>query len=123
MSLQHCSPFASHGAAPPFGGRSEIQAPATTPRSHARIDVMAEVTMRRLGKLGFRVRLFDLSPVGCKAEFVDRPDFGEQVRIKFDGMESIEGSICWIAGAKAGVRFVRPIHDAVFASLLERLKG
>jgi hypothetical protein len=38
-------------------------------------------------------------------------------------MESLEGTICWIAGAKAGIRFCRPIHDAVFALLLARLDG
>jgi len=94
---------------------------APVPRGHDRVDVEAEVTLRRAGKIAFRVRLFDLSPVGCKAEFVDRPELGEQVRIKFEGMESLEGSICWIAGTKAGARFARPIHDAVFALLIERL--
>jgi hypothetical protein len=99
------------------------EAPAAVPRRHDRVDIAADVTMRRSGKLGFRVRLFDLSPAGCKAEFVDRPELDELVRIKFDGMESLEGTICWIAGAKAGIRFCRPIHDAVFALMLARLDG
>lgn len=98
-------------------------APVPLPRRYDRIDVEADVTLRRAGKLGFRVRLFDLSPAGCKAEFIDRPELGEQVRIKFEGMESLEGSICWVAGAHAGVRFARPIHEAVFPLLLERLNG
>lgn len=97
--------------------------PVPLPRRHDRIDIEAEATLRRAGKLGFRVRLFDVSPAGCKAEFIDRPELGEQVRLKFEGMESLEGTVCWIAGAKAGVRFARPIHDAVFALLLERLRG
>lgn len=98
-------------------------ASAPVQRGHDRIDVEADATLRRVGKLRFKVRLFDLSPAGCKAEFVDRPSLGEQVRLKFDGMESIEGSICWVVGTKAGVRFARPIHEAVFALLLERLNG
>jgi hypothetical protein len=97
-------------------------APVAKPRRHDRIQVKAEVTLRRVGKLGFRVRLFDLSPAGCKAEFVDRPEFGEQVWMKFDGMESLEGAICWVAGTSAGIRFARPIHDAVFSLLLDRLR-
>lgn len=92
-------------------------------RGYDRIDVEAEVTLRRAGKLGFKVRLFDLSPAGCKAEFIDRPELGEQVRVKFDGMDSLEGSICWVAGSNAGVRFARPIHDAVFSLLIERVNG
>jgi hypothetical protein len=98
-------------------------APAPVPRRHDRIDIEADATMRRAGKLGFRVRLFDVSPAGCKTEFIDRPDLGDQVRLKFDGMDSLEGTICWVAGSKAGVRFERPIHDAVFALLVERLNG
>jgi hypothetical protein len=97
--------------------------PQPASRRHDRINIEADATMRRSGKLGFRVRLFDVSPAGCKAEFIDRPDLGEQVRLKFDGMDSLEGTICWVAGSKAGVRFARPIHDAVFALLLERLNG
>ena len=97
--------------------------PAPVPRRHDRMDIEAEATLRRAGKLAFRVKLFDLSPAGCKAEFVDRPELGEHVRLKFESMESLEGTVCWVAGTKAGVRFVRPIHDAVFALLLERLNG
>ena len=97
--------------------------PSPVPRRHDRIDIEAEATLRRAGKLGFRVKLFDLSPAGCKAEFIDRPELGEQVHLKFEGMESLEGAICWVAGTKAGVHFTRPIHDAVFTLLLERLNG
>jgi PilZ domain-containing protein len=97
--------------------------PALVPRGHNRVDVEGEVTLRRAGKVAFRVRLFDLSPAGCKAEFVDRPELGEMVRIKFDAMESLEGTICWVAGTKAGIRFVRPIYDAVFSLLVDRLNA
>jgi PilZ domain-containing protein len=104
--------------APAGGGGGQDSA---VPRGHQRVDVQAEVTLRRAGKVAFRVRLFDLSPAGCKAEFVDRPELGELVRIKFDAMESLEGTICWVAGSKAGIRFVRPIYSAVFSLLVERL--
>ena len=77
--------------------------------------------MRRAGKLDFRVHIYDLSPDGCKAEFVDRPEVGEQLWIKFDGMEALEANVRWIVGQKAGVKFARPIHAAVFDLLATRL--
>ena len=90
-------------------------------RRHERISLPAEVALRRAGKLTFRVRLLDLSPAGCKAEFVDRPELHEPVWIKFDAMDAIEATVCWIAGAKVGLRFLRPVHPAVFEMLLARL--
>jgi len=104
-----------------FDAEPQVAAAAAVPRRHDRVEVAAEATLRRIGKLGFRVRLFDLSPAGCKAELVDRPELAEDVRIKFDAMDSIGGSICWIAGTKVGIRFDRPIHDAVFTLLVQRL--
>lgn len=93
------------------------------PRRHQRVEIEAEVTFRRAGKLNFRVRIYDVSPEGCRAEFVDRPELGERVWIKFDGMHSLEADICWIAGPKTGMRFAQPIHPAVFDSLLARLRN
>jgi hypothetical protein len=92
-----------------------------TNRGYERLQVDAEVALRRAGKLPFRVRVYDLCPSGCKAEFVDRPETGEQVWIKFDGMEAMEAHVRWISGSKAGLKFARPIHAAVFDMLLARL--
>jgi hypothetical protein len=79
--------------------------------------------MRRAGKLSFRVHVYDLSPDGCKAEFVDRPELHEQLWIKFDGLEALEASVRWLAGSRAGVRFARPLHAAVFDLLAARLRA
>ena len=90
-------------------------------RGYERVQLVAEVELRRAGKLHFRVRLYDLCPNGCKAEFIDRPEVGEQVWIKFDGMEALEAHVRWIAGSGAGLKFARPIYTAVFDMLLARL--
>jgi hypothetical protein len=81
----------------------------------------AEVSMRRLGKLNYRVQVFDVSPTGCKVELVDKPRLGEHVLVKFEGLEGLEAEVCWIEGPCAGVRFEKPIHPAVFDLLVERL--
>lgn len=104
-----------------FTSKPEPKRSASQPRGYERVSVEGEVAMRRAGKLNFRVRIYDISPDGCKAEFVDRPDLGEQLWVKFDGMEALEADVRWIVAAKAGLKFARPIHAAVFDMLLSRL--
>ena len=105
-----------------FTSQPEPQRNTDQPRGYERVSVEGEVAMRRAGKLNFRVRIYDISPDGCKAEFVDRPDLGEQLWVKFDGMEALEADVRWIVAAKAGLKFTRPIHSAVFDMLLTRLR-
>jgi hypothetical protein len=90
-------------------------------RSAERKSLVAEVSMRRLGKLNYRVQVFDVSPRGCKVELVDRPRLGEHVLVKFDGLEGLEAEVCWIEGPCAGLRFEKVIHPAVFDLLVTRL--
>jgi hypothetical protein len=91
------------------------------PRQVERVCISAEVSFRRPGRFNFRVWLKDLSPNGCKIEFVERPQLGEHVWIRFEGLEGLEGEVCWIEGRSAGVRFIRHIHPAVFDLLIDRL--
>jgi hypothetical protein len=66
---------------------------------------------------GYRVRVFDASPEGCKVEFVERPAIGERVWVRFDGIEPLEGTVRWVEGHVGGVKFKRPLHQAVFQRL------
>lgn len=93
------------------------------PRTSDRCSLSVEATMRRLGQNKYRVRVFDLSPTGCKIEHVEVPKTGERVMIKFEGLEPIEAEVCWIENHIGGVRFSRPIHPAVFDLLVARLSG
>ena len=93
------------------------------PRQSERIAVaQAEITMRRRSSNPFQVVVRDLSPQGCKVEFVDRPDLDERVSIKFEGLEAIAGLVCWVTGTTAGVEFERPIYPAVFDMLVAKLQ-
>lgn len=78
----------------------------------------AEVNVRRSGVHAFRVRVFDLSPEGCKVEFVERPSVGERVWVQFDGLASITATVRWVDGHYGGVRFDHPLYEAVFRRLL-----
>lgn len=92
------------------------------PRGHERVNLNADVSLRRTGKLGFRVRAVDVSPSGCKVDFVERPEVGERLWIKFDGFEALEGTVRWLDGFAGGIRFTTSIHAAVFKLMLARLQ-
>ncbi len=81
----------------------------------------AEVDLRRAAQNKYRVHIYDLSPHGCKVEFVERPRLEETVWVKFDGLEALEARVCWVEGVAVGVEFQRPLHPAVFDVLVSRL--
>ena len=78
----------------------------------------AEVSLRRTGHHGYRVKVYDASAHGCRIEFVERPNLDERVWVKFEGLDSVEGLVCWVDGFVAGVEFAKPIHPAVFDRLV-----
>lgn len=92
-------------------------------RRSDRVSLQAEVKLRRSGHNHFLVNVHDISPEGCKLEFVERPRLEETVWVKFEGLDAIESNICWVKGSDAGIAFTRPIHPAVFDVLVRRLGG
>jgi hypothetical protein len=88
------------------------------PRRSDRVALFAEVGVRRAGLHGFRVRVFDASPSGCKIEFVERPSVGERVWIKFDGLEALEAIVRWVDGHYGGVEFQRALYPSVFERIV-----
>ena len=91
------------------------------PRKAPRVDLDAEVLVRRTSGNNYRVRVFDLSPHGCKVEFIERPTLDERIWIKFDGLDGLEGIVRWTEGFLVGVDFTRPLHAAVFDHVVKRL--
>jgi hypothetical protein len=96
---------------------------ARQPRRHERVSVEGEVTMHRRGKATYRVHIYDVSAEGCRAEFIERPEVNEQLWIKFDGLEYLCANVRWVVGSKAGLKFQRSFHPAVFDLLIARLRG
>src|SRR3982750_3056580 len=88
---------------------SAASAKPQVPRNGERVQLSAEVALRRAGKTNYRVRVFDVSSAGGQIEFVERPETGELVWIKFDGLEAIEARVAWVDGFKAGVEYSNPI--------------
>ena len=93
------------------------------PRKQERIEVAATLSLRRFGRANYQARLFDLTPTGCKVEFVERPLVDELLWVKFDGLDAIEAKVRWLDGFYGGVEFVRPIYPAVFEMLLAKLRA
>ena len=91
------------------------------PRQSDRVAVTATVTLRRPGKPNFAARVIDVSPEGCKVEFVDRPSIGERAWIKFEGLETLDSEVCWVGANAMGVNFAKTMHPAVFDLLVARL--
>ncbi len=103
-----------------FNGTEEVAEVAQRPREK-RLSVRADVTLRRMGRNPYQASVYDFSPSGCKVEFVERPREGEQLFVKFDGLDSIEAEVRWVDGFHGGIAFKRPIYPAVFQLLLARM--
>jgi hypothetical protein len=84
------------------------------------VSLRAEVQLRRSGQSNYLVSVHDISPEGCKLEFVERPRLDETVWVKFDRLDAIEATVCWLNGPDVGIEFARPIHPAVFDVLVKR---
>ena len=90
-------------------------------RKSPRVPLKANVQLRRSGQSNYLVDVHDISPEGCKLEFIERPRLDETVWVKFDKLDAVEASVCWIRGSEVGIEFVRPIYPAVFDVLVSRL--
>lgn len=87
-----------------------------------RVPTNAMVKLRRRGHHNFTVKVYDLSPEGCKLEFLERPQLDETVWIKFEGLELLQATVCWLEEQSVGVEFDRPIHAAVFDHIVGNLR-
>lgn len=93
-----------------------------TPRAFNRASLTAELSLRRQGRQAYRGNLFDLTPKGCRVEFIETPRVGEKMWAKIDFFDSIEATVRWVEGFYGGLEFARPIYPAVFELLLVRLR-
>ena len=105
-----------------FGANTQALA-LEKPRQHPRQSLDAEISLRRPGRPHCRTRVFDLSPSGCKVDFVEKPKLGDKLWLKLPGLDALESEVRWLDGFAGGVQFVRAFHPAVFELHLARLKA
>ncbi|WP_300973652.1 PilZ domain-containing protein [Sphingomonas sp. LHG3406-1] len=99
-----------------------VEAPPRTevPRQAKRRPLAMAVIVRRAGRRSQSLDASDISPRGCCLAFVDPPRPDDWIWVALPGLEPMEGRIRWVEDYRAGVEFVKPIHDAVFDLLLLR---
>lgn len=91
------------------------------PRKHNRIELDVQLALRRTSRQAYYGRALDLSPLGCRVEFVERPKINETMWVKLDGLDAIEAVVRWVDGFFGGLEFVRPIYPVIFEMVLKRL--
>ena len=92
-------------------------------RAFNRAALTAEISLRRQGRQSYIANLFDLTPKGCRVEFIETPRAGEKMWAKIDAFDSIEATVRWVEGFYGGLEFSNPIYPAVFDLLLARLSN
>jgi hypothetical protein len=105
---------------------AQLSAPEEPPqkgerRRSRRFSTESEIHARRMPGANFEVALGNVSALGCRLEMLEQCAEGEDVIARFPKLEPIRCRVRWTAGRRIGLEFVRPIHPAVFGSLLGRL--
>ena len=91
-------------------------------RSCQRLPIQGEVDFRRARESAYPIVVEDISAVGCRISPPVNVAEGDRIWVKFGGLESLQSTVRWTRGWKAGARFEHPMHPAVFASLAKRLR-
>lgn len=93
-------------------------------RKAPRVDLWVEGPMlRQAGGTPIRVKLHDLSTHGFRTEWPYKLRRGERVWLRIAGLEALSALVAWERDYTIGCQFEAPIHPAVFARILENLKG
>lgn len=88
-------------------------------RAAERQPFLAQVQYRR-GRFRARVEVVDVSVLGAKVRALDALRTGDPIWLTFPGLEPLEAIVAWADKFLCGCRFVRPMHPAVFDSMLAR---
>jgi hypothetical protein len=90
-------------------------------RAHRRFGLASRVVIRPIGGFNCEVRLDDASAAGCRVEMVEPVDVGESLIARFPQLEPLVAKVCWSKHTTAGLSFSKPMHPAVFDTVLTRL--
>jgi hypothetical protein len=90
-------------------------------RQGERVPLDTAVDFRRAKEHRFEVRMHDLSAHGCKVALPERVGRLQTVWISMPGLETLQSQVCWASEWVAGVKFDRPMHQAVFDHMAAKL--
>lgn len=91
-------------------------------RKSDRIELKADIDVRRPGDHRYRAPILDFSPQGCRCEIPIFVEPGDAIFLSLPGLETIEGKVRWVKEWLVGVEFNRPLHPAVFDMMKERMR-
>jgi len=92
------------------------------PRRAERVPLRADIDFRRAGDHRWRVNILDFSPEGCRVEVPVKVTPDDLIWISLPGLESIQGTVCWVREWEAGVEFANPLYPSVFEMVRERMR-
>lgn len=92
------------------------------PRRADRVPLRADIDFRRTGEHRWRVNILDFSPQGCRVELPVRVVINDTIWISLPGLESIQGTVCWVKEWEAGIEFAKPLYPSVFEMVRERMR-
>lgn len=92
------------------------------PRRAERVALRADIDFRRSGEHRWRVNILDFSPEGCRVEVPVRVKPEDTIWISLPGLESIQGTVCWVKDWEAGVEFTNALYPSVFEMVRERMR-
>ena len=93
------------------------------PRRAERVPLRADIEFRRTGEHRWRVNILDFSPEGCRVDLPVRVVVDDNVWISLPGIESIQGTVCWVKEWEAGIEFANPLYPSVFELVRSRMRS
>ena len=91
------------------------------PRRTERVSLRADIEFRRAGEHRWRVNILNFSPEGCRVEAPVRVKVDDTVWISLPGIETIQGTVCWVREWEAGIEFASPLYPSVFELVRTRM--
>lgn len=89
-------------------------------RQSERLHVNVGAGLRQRGASGVSVRVLDLSPHGFRAATHLVLYEGSDVWLRLPGLEPRHAQVAWAEGHFIGCSFVRPLHPAVVAMIVDK---
>lgn len=96
-----------------------------TIRAHKRFAVCQKARLRKPGKRAEEGLLIELSLDGCRISNLASETFAldQTVTLRIEGAQPVEARIRWLGDGTAGLRFLRPLHNAALDGLIRLCRG
>lgn len=107
------------------GQRGVVGVSVLVIRSNKRFAVCRKARLHQGGNKAEQGLIIELSLDGCRVSNLDAAAFSldQDVTLTIDGNQPIEARIRWLGDRAAGLRFLRPQHNAALDRLIRLCRG